>query len=269
MFRNRDEVILTNSPNRTRGLDATALDEYSVGGLRCVRFKQKRDAPGFNPALSETAGHPGCYACQLLLLSVPEGFRRINLDEIRDEHGHRENSLPHFGPHLAEPAGPVEPVLLHVIYDLDTTPTITGAGEAPLVTQDHCAGERPKGVTYSGTLTPCAKSSATSWSGSGPDAQGLFVRYAWRGIYNNAEHEATNAALESLFNGKDEVALAAMIAPDRTVIWIPFLEGEEIAGDGGAHTVVTFQDNVPYELGRVVYLDKPGIWVDPELRFRV
>lgn len=75
--------------------------------------------------------------------------------------------------------------------------------------------------------------------------------------------------MTKIFNSKNDIAMAAMVAPDRTVIWVPFLEGNEVGAGQGSYRIEKWKDDHPYELGPVIYLDKPGIWVDPELRFRV
>ncbi|NJB84434.1 hypothetical protein GGR26_000179 [Lewinella marina] len=277
MARKKDRVKIENRSTNTSDLDVKALDEYLVGGMDCVRFKKRPGDSGFDP--KQPSGKPPNkhYDCQLLLLTVPKGFRRIHFVEIADDKGNSTTPSDKFGDPLAEPASKFEPVLLHVIYDLDTTskPGLTDQElHLPKVAQDHCARqglEQPKSV---GTRTPCAKSSAKSWTGSSTDGQALFVRYKWNEIYKNNNntsdsHQDTHDEMTKIFNSKNDIAMAAMVAPDRTVIWVPFLEGNEVGAGQGSYRIEKWKDDHPYELGPVIYLDKPGIWVDPELRFRV
>lgn len=231
--------------------------------MDCIRFKKQPNAAGFDPA--PRAGNAAHYDCQLLIMTVPKGFRRIRKAEINnpDFPGNK------FGGELVAVPSEYTPALLHVIYDLDPSPQgqlSKALAEEVGITEDYCNTQ--KGITGRGIKTPCAKSSAKSWTGD--SAHALFVRYSWNDLYTGTATESnpTHDALRDIFH-KDDIALAATVAPDRTVIWVPFLEGDEAGDPPGKYRVEQYRDDESYELGPVIYFDKPGIWVDPVLRFKL
>ena len=235
------------------GLDALALDEYTVGGLTVTRFLHPNET---NPARPKGNEY---YGCQLTTAAIPMGMRRIGYTELYPSSG---TSSP-YGPQLATPEDPLAPIYLTVVHNIDPNSTVNHPNpDAPVQACDYCS-DGPQGLI--GIETPCARSLMEGTS----DEDHLFVEWNWVQGYlyeagaSTGPHKLTETgvALFHIFKSLDPVKLVATVTPNHTVVWVPFSRLQ--ADPRATKWTNLFTINLP----DVVYMDKPGIWLERRLRF--
>ena len=235
------------------GLDNAAVEEYTRGGMTFTRFRSP-ETTVFRPSRFKY------YGCQLATVTIPMGMKRIPITSIYSSEAGSD-----YGARLAAATDPVRPVFLTVIYRAEQSGTFFHPEPDSLVQAcDYCENQRQE-EDFLGIETPCAR----SLTGGSSLADHLFVEWNWAAAYPPTEGPTsvsddlvkTGQALNDIFKSSEPVKLVGMVTPNHTVIWVPF------STEQGHPEAKPFTNEPTVNLPDVVYMDKPGIWLERRLRF--